>query len=108
MYVAEAAALDVIAATANIRVPRPIVHGYACGQSYLVLEYLELGLHGDAKLLGEQLAALHRCSAPQFGFAQDNFIGTTPQTGSGEQLLVDGLWVEPCLQCSHDPAPFAR
>ncbi len=93
MYVAEAAALDVIAATANIRVPRPIVHGYACGQSYLVLEYLELGLHGDAKLLGEQLAALHRCSAPQFGFAQDNFIGTTPQTNAWKDDWI-AFWSE--------------
>ncbi len=46
-------------------------------QSYLVLEYLELSSHGDAKQLGEQLAALHRCSNKRFGFVQDNFIGTT-------------------------------
>ncbi|KAF0205199.1 MAG: hypothetical protein FD173_1182 [Gallionellaceae bacterium] len=79
MFVAEATALDAIAATATIRVPRPIVHGKACGQSYLVLEHLEFSAHGDAKLLGEQLAALHRCTAAQFGFARDNFIGISPQ-----------------------------
>lgn len=79
MFIAEAAALDAISATETIRVPRPIVHGCTYGQCYLALEHLELTSHGDAKRLGEQLAALHRCQAAQFGFAQDNFIGTTPQ-----------------------------
>ncbi|MEO8331851.1 MAG: fructosamine kinase family protein, partial [Gallionella sp.] len=126
MFVAEAQGLDAIASTNTIRVPRPLAHGSACGQSYLVLEHLELNSRGNAKLLGEQLAALHRCTSPFlppvrgkarmgveaednkvstptllrqaqdrpslplagggsggtsscFGFAQDNFIGTTPQ-----------------------------
>jgi fructosamine-3-kinase len=79
MFVAEAEGLNTIAATNTIRVPRPISHGIVSGQSYLVLEHLELSSRGNVKLLGEQLAALHRCSAKQFGFAQDNFIGTTPQ-----------------------------
>lgn len=79
MFVAEAEGLYAIAATNTIRVPRPIVHGSAGRQSYLVLEHLELSSRGNAKLLGEQLAALHRCTSSQFGFVQDNFIGTTPQ-----------------------------
>jgi protein-ribulosamine 3-kinase len=79
MFVAEAAGLDAIAATNTIRVPRPIAHGSAGGQSYLVLEHLELSSRGDAKLLGVQLATLHRCTGEKFGFTQDNFIGTTPQ-----------------------------
>ncbi len=79
MLVAEAEGLNVIAATNSIRVPRPIAHGIAGTQSYLVLEHLELSSSGDAKLLGEQLAALHRCSSKQFGCTHDNFIGTTQQ-----------------------------
>lgn len=79
MFVAEAEGLYAIAATNTIRVPCPIAHGSASGQSYLVLEHLELSSHGDAKLLGEQLAALHRCTSLRFGSVQDNFIGTTPQ-----------------------------
>lgn len=79
MFVAEAAGLDAIAATNTVRVPRPVAHGIADSQSYLVLEHLELSSRGNAGLLGEQLAALHRCPARQFGFAQANFIGTTPQ-----------------------------
>ena len=114
MFVAEAQGLATIAATNTIRVPHAIAHGSTNGQSYLVLEHLELGSRGDAKLLGEQLAALHRCTSEKaninqnnpnatssppprwgrarervdtlptdissrFGFAQDTFIGTTPQ-----------------------------
>ncbi len=93
MFVAEAAGLDTIAATATVRVPRPITHGIADRHSYLLLEYLELKTHGDAKLLGEQLAALHRCTSDRFGFAQDNFIGTTPQPNAGQNHWID-FWRE--------------
>ena len=79
MFVAEAAGLDAIAATGTLRVPEAIAHGIAGEQGYLVLEYLELVSRGNARLLGERLAALHRCTADQFGFAGDNFIGTTLQ-----------------------------
>jgi protein-ribulosamine 3-kinase len=79
MFAAEVEGLDTIAATGTIQVPHPIAHGSVSGQSYLVLEYLELGSRGDERLLGEQLAALHRCTSSGYGFAHDNFIGTTPQ-----------------------------
>lgn len=79
MFIAEAAGLDTIAATSTLRVPRAIAHGIAGGKSYLVLEYLNLDPHGDAKLLGEKLAALHHIQGESFGFAQNNFIGSTPQ-----------------------------
>jgi fructosamine-3-kinase len=69
------------------------VHGSAGGQSYLVLENLELSSRGNVKLLGEQLAALHRCEAENFGFASDNFIGTTTQPNSWANDWV-GFWRE--------------
>lgn len=79
MFAAEAAGLAAIAATQTLRVPRVIAQGEAEGQSYLVLEYLPLASHGDAAALGRQLAAMHRHTGPRFGFAHDNFIGSTPQ-----------------------------
>lgn len=79
IFIAETHALENIAKTATLHVPLPVAHGVTIQQSYLVLEHLELQPCGDAKLLGEQLAALHRCSAPRFGLAHDNFIGTSPQ-----------------------------
>jgi len=79
MFIAESAGLAAITATNTLRTPCPIIHGIAGHQSFLVLEHLSLYARGDAKALGTQLAALHRHTAPQFGFFQDNFIGTTPQ-----------------------------
>lgn len=79
MFAAEATGLEAIAATQTLRVPLPVAHGTSGAHNFLVLEYLELNPHGDARLLGAQLAAMHRCTNEQFGFAQDNFIGTTPQ-----------------------------
>jgi fructosamine-3-kinase len=93
MFVAETDGLKAIAATNTIRVPRPIAHGSAAGQSYLVLEHLELSSRGNAMLLGEQLAALHRCFGDRFGFDQDNFIGTTAQPNSWNDNWID-FWRE--------------
>ena len=93
MFTAEAAGLAVIAATNAIRVPRAITHGKSDGQSFLVLEYLGLNSRGDTGLLGEQLAALHYCTADRFGFSQDNFIGTTPQPNTWKADWID-FWRE--------------
>jgi len=79
MFVAEVTGLNAIVATKTVRAPQPIAHGSADAHSFLVLEHLDLSSHGNAKLFGEQLAALHRCIGISFGFAHDNFIGTTPQ-----------------------------
>ena len=59
MFAAEAQALTEIASHECIRVPYPIAHGECGDTSWLVLEHLELGAHGSAALLGEQLAAMH-------------------------------------------------
>jgi protein-ribulosamine 3-kinase len=93
IFVAEAAGLEAIAATNTIRVPRPIAHGSTNGHSYLVLEHLELNSCGNAKQLGVQLAALHRCTSSRFGFAQDNFIGTTAQQNTWNNNWID-FWRE--------------
>ncbi len=124
MFVAEQQGLNAITATNTIRVPDVIAHGSTGVQSYLVLEHLELSGRGDTGLLGQQLAALHRCTPPflpqreitsnlavsppsrmassairagkrvvTFGFAHDNFIGTTPQPNSQKDSWID-FWRE--------------
>lgn len=93
MFVAEVEGLNTIAVTNTICVPHPIVQGISDKQSYLVLEYLELNSHGDEKLLGEQLAALHHCTGKNFGFARDNFIGTTTQVNGWKDSWID-FWRE--------------
>jgi protein-ribulosamine 3-kinase len=93
MFVAEAAGLDAIAATNTLRVPQTVACGTSGEQSYLVLEHLALQPHGNAHLLGEQLATLHRCMGPGFGFAQDNFIGTMAQPNNWKDSWID-FWRE--------------
>ena len=93
MFVAEAEGLEAIAATGTVRVPGIIAHGTSGRQSYLVLEHLELSSRGNAKLLGEQLAALHRCEGKNFGFAHDNFLGTTSQPNGWKNDWID-FWRE--------------
>lgn len=75
----EVAGLAAIAETRTLRVPTVIAHGTTDLHSYLVLEYLELQSHGDARKLGEQLALMHRCTSTRFGFEHDNHIGATMQ-----------------------------
>ncbi|MGC2166993.1 MAG: fructosamine kinase family protein [Gallionella sp.] len=79
MFDAEIAGLQLIAATNTLPAPLPIVHGVAGNHSFIVLEHLQLENRGDYALLGRQLAALHRNEGARFGYASDNFIGSSPQ-----------------------------
>ena len=81
MFAAEAAGLNEILASHSLRAPRPICHGVAEDQAYLVLEYIGMqeGDSRSAEDLGLQLAQMHRKTAPKFGWEIDNTIGATPQ-----------------------------
>ncbi len=81
MFDAEFTALDELAATHTIRVPRPLCTGTVDGASYIVMEYLHLGQAGATgqAWAGERLAALHRHTAERFGWSRDNTIGATLQ-----------------------------
>jgi len=63
----------------GMRAPEPLAHGLAAGKAYLLLEFLELAPQGNFAALGGMLAAAHRKPGPRFGWARDNYIGTTPQ-----------------------------
>lgn len=79
MFIAEAAGLNEIAHSHSVRVPVPICYGISGNNSFIVMEYLELG-HGDsAAALGRQLAQMHRTRAREYGWSRDNTIGSTPQ-----------------------------
>ena len=89
LFEAEARALEAIAATGTLRVPSPVAAGSSGDLAFLILEYLPLQSRGDAVRLGQGLAALHRATADRYGWAQDNFIGRTPQPNG---WMAD--WVE--------------
>jgi len=78
-FLQEAAGLAELARADAIRVPVAVTVGSAADTAYLVLEYLQLCGQPDPQRFGTQLATLHRCSAPQFGFAQTTSLGGTPQ-----------------------------
>ena len=78
---AEATGLLALAEARAVHVPQVLAHGRAGATSFLALEWIESRPAGREaeRRLGEQLAAQHRVTAAQFGFASDNFIGRTPQ-----------------------------
>jgi len=72
-------ALRKAAATAGlVRVPQVL----GVGDQFLALEWIEFGHNDDQRTerdLGAGLAAIHRHSSDDFGWSEDNFIGTLPQ-----------------------------
>lgn len=95
MFEAEFAALEEIARSRTIRVPSPILAGTTETHAFLAMEYIELGGSSDRAeaALGEQLAAMHQCTATQFGWDQDNTIGSTPQQNQQHDHWID-FWRE--------------
>ena len=86
MFEAEALGLAEMRALNCVRIPEVICHGQTAEHSYIVLEYIQLGsLRGQAnKLLGSQLAQLHRQPQPYYGWPINNPIGSTPQHNDRE------------------------
>lgn len=93
MFEAEFHSLQAIAGTAAIRAPSPIAAGVTGHQSWLILEFIEMGYSCDEAALGQQLAQLHRHGAEHFGWSADNTIGTTPQRNSWADNWVE-FWSE--------------
>lgn len=77
MFAREAEGLEALRVPDGPRVPRP----YLWGRDFLLLEDLAPASRRPDfwETLGRQLAALHRHTNPRFGFAHDNYIGSTPQ-----------------------------
>jgi fructosamine-3-kinase len=64
---------------AGCTAPEPISHGAAGASAYLLMEFLNLKSRGDFAALGRMLAGMHRTLGKHFGWARDNYIGSTPQ-----------------------------
>jgi fructosamine-3-kinase len=95
MFEAEAAGLRAMQATQTIRVPTPICYGTVGSDSYIVLEWIELGQGGSRpwREMGQQLAAMHRASHQSFGWEQNNTIGSTPQINTWTKSWTE-FWVD--------------
>ena len=79
MFDAEKKALEAIANTQTIRVPKVYFSGQFNHTSFLALEYLSLVRNGSEQVFANALAKLHRVTNNRFGWSSDNFIGSTPQ-----------------------------
>ncbi len=84
MFAAEALGLQALSAAAVVQTPTFITLGQAAGESFLVLEHLELKAldNTGGAMLGAALAQLHRIRGDSFGWTADNFIGSTPQSNA--------------------------
>ena len=74
-----------------LRVPSVIVSNEIDNYQVLVLEWIEEGLRTERswKKFGEQLAALHRVTNPNFGFEEDNYMGALPQRNNRYDTWVE-------------------
>lgn len=77
----EAEGLEALRAAGAVATPRVVACGGDGEHAWLVLEWLELAPLSAraAGRLGEALAAQHRVEQPRFGWARDNYIGSSPQ-----------------------------
>ncbi|RYZ48455.1 MAG: hypothetical protein EOP49_18655 [Sphingobacteriales bacterium] len=73
--------LQLLAATAALKVPAPLSFGQFGDCSFLLLEWLERkpGTEKDWGKLGAGIAALHRVSDVRFGLDENNYLATLHQ-----------------------------
>jgi protein-ribulosamine 3-kinase len=82
IFAAEMAGLQELEQANILKVPTPLCWGVAGQYAYIVMEYLTLRrdiVSTNLPKLGQQLAQLHMITRPQFGWHQDNYLGSTPQ-----------------------------
>ena len=81
MFAAEADGLAALRKADAIAVPEVVAHGEDGQHAWLVLQWLDLAPLDEhsAANLGVALAAQHRKPQEKFGWARDNFIGSSPQ-----------------------------
>jgi protein-ribulosamine 3-kinase len=97
MFAAEAQGLRELQQCSELRIPEPVCWGDDGQSSWLVMEYLDLGGHGDAAALAAGLASMHRITRPEFGWVRDNTIGSTPQINTPASDWID-FWRDRRLQ----------
>ena len=99
LFEKEQKALRYLQQQAVIKVPEAIACDIAGDYQLLLLEWIPGGERTDAfwKTFGEQLAALHHCSAGAFGWIEDNYMGSIAQPNPAYDNWVP-FFVEQRLQ----------
>lgn len=93
---AEVVGLQALADANVLRVPEVMLLTTVNNKTLLVLEFIKSGHRSTTfwEQFGSGLAALHRQTAPQFGFSSDNFIGSLPQFNGRYHDWMSFYWVE--------------
>lgn len=107
MFEAERSGLEQLARPGVIDIPEVIAVGKIEKTAYLLLEYKSSGPKSSdfAEIFGRQLAALHKTTAEEFGFPEDNYIGSLPQYNNSSTSAADfyiSQRLEPQLKMARD------
>lgn len=91
MFPKEMHGLNALKETGCIDIPAPIATGEVKDYSYLLLEYRAKGnATGDFwEKFGEQMACLHKHTNKNFGFSEDNYIGSLLQKNTWSKEAPD-------------------
>ena len=99
MFRAEHKGLQAIADTRTIAVPHVhLVDSYE-GNSFLLMDFIvsKRPDSADYQRLGAEVAQLHQCTLDDFGFSDDNFIGSLPQSNRPHSTWASFYWAERIL-----------
>lgn len=103
LFLQEAAGLRALQVPGGPYIPEP----FLSGQDFLLMEDLSPSapILNYWATLGRQLAALHACSSPQFGFPHHNYLGSTPQpnpwTKDGYQFFAESRLLFQARRAAH-------
>jgi protein-ribulosamine 3-kinase len=91
MFDKEAGGLETLRKNSDFIIPEVILTGETDGMAFLALEYISPG-RPDEKFwidAGKKLAAMHKKSNDYFGFHEDNYIGSLPQSNTRHSSWAD-------------------
>lgn len=86
-----------MSATDTIRVPKPLLESQLDNGHLLILEHLDLSGSANWAQLARQLADMHAVTSDTFGWAYDNFIGTTVQYNARHADWAEFWWQQRLL-----------
>lgn len=91
MFQVEQIGLEAIAATKTIATPQILLCDIYQGTAFLLMEYIATKRpdNSDFQRLGIALGQLHQITNISFGWRQDNFIGSLPQSNSSHNSWLD-------------------
>ena len=81
MFEKEANGLQALKGRSALQIPSVVKHGCVERQQYLLMEWIEKGASAKNawSSLGTGLATIHKTTSEQFGWEEDNYIGSVPQ-----------------------------